>query len=89
MITGFKFIMTITWCLSVVVGNNGINDDKKCRESTGDFDHHADVAVQCGTNRPIEHIPGFTRSHGMPPLGKCLRRIAPVADMVNRYVENT
>jgi hypothetical protein len=25
----------------------------------------------------------------MPPLGKCLRCIAPVAAMVNKYVENT
>ncbi len=40
-------------------------------------------------HRPIEHIPGFTRSHWMPPLGKCLRCIAPVAAMVNKYVENT
>jgi hypothetical protein len=25
----------------------------------------------------------------MPPLSKCLRRIAPAAAMVNEYVENT
>jgi hypothetical protein len=37
----------------------------------------------------MEHIPGFTRSHWMPPLGKCLRRIAPSAATVNEYVENT
>ncbi len=89
MITRFKFIMTITWSLSMVVGNNGIDDDKKCRESAGDFDHHADAAVRCGGRRPMEHIPAFTRSHWMPPLGKCLRRIAPVATMVNEYVQNT
>jgi hypothetical protein len=71
------------------VGNNGINDDGKCRVSAGDFDHHADAAVRCGVHRPMEHIPGFTRSHWMPPLGECLRRIAPAAAMVNEYIENT
>jgi hypothetical protein len=81
--------MTITWALSTVVGNNGIDDDKKCREKAGDFDHHTDAAVQCGAHRPVEHIPGFTRSHWMPPLGKCLHRIAPAAAMVDNYIENT
>jgi hypothetical protein len=81
--------MTITWSLSTVVGNNGIDNDKKCRESAGDFDHHADAAVQCGAHRPMEHILGFTRSQWMPPLGKCLHRIAPAAAMAVKYVENT
>jgi hypothetical protein len=30
----------------------------------------------------MEHIPGFTRSHWMPPLGKCLHSIAPEAAKV-------
>jgi hypothetical protein len=81
--------MTITWSLSTVVGNKGIYDDKKCRESAGDFDHHADAAVGCGAHRPIEHIPGFTKSHWMLPLDKCLCRIIPAAAMVDEYVENT
>jgi hypothetical protein len=80
--------MTITWALSTVVGDNGIND-KKCRESAGDFDHHADAAVRCGAHRPLEHILGFTRSHWMLPSGKCLCRIAPAAAMVDKYIENT
>ncbi len=67
----------------MVVGDNGIDDDEKCRESAGDFDNHADVAVRCGVHCPMEHIPGFTRSHWMPPLGKCLRHIAPAATMVD------
>jgi len=37
----------------------------------------------------MEHIQGFTRSHWMPPLGKCLRRIALVAVMVDEFVETT
>jgi hypothetical protein len=72
----------------MVVGDNGIKNDKKCRESPGDFDHHADAAVQWGAHCPMEHIPGFSRSHWMPPLVKCLCRIAPVA-AVNEYIENT
>jgi hypothetical protein len=71
------------------VGDIRINKDKKCRESAGDFDHHADVAVRCGAHRPMEQIPGFTRSHWMPPSGKCLCRIASAAAMVDEYFENT
>ncbi len=89
MITWFYFIMTITLALSMVVGDNRIDNDEKCRESAGDFDHHADAAVGCGAHRPMVHIPGFTRSHWMPPLGKCLRRIAPAATMVKEYIEKT
>jgi hypothetical protein len=38
----------------------------------------------------MEHIQGFTRSHWMPPLGKCLHHnIAPAATaMVHGFVEN-
>ena len=51
-----------------------------------DFDCHTDAAVQCGVHRLMEHIPGFTRSHCMPPLGDCLRCIAPMANMVDKFV---
>jgi hypothetical protein len=37
----------------------------------------------------MEHIQGFTRSHWMPPSGECLRRIAPVAAMVDDFEKNT
>jgi hypothetical protein len=37
----------------------------------------------------IEHAQGFTGSHWMPPSGKCLCPIAPVAAMVNKFVETT
>jgi hypothetical protein len=37
----------------------------------------------------MEHIPGFIRSHWMPPSGKCLRRIAPAAAMVKELESNT
>jgi hypothetical protein len=81
--------MTITWFLSMVVSDNGIDNAKKCRESAGDFDHHADAAVQCGVHRPMEHIPGIPRSHWMLSLGKRLHPIAPAAAMFDKYVENT
>jgi hypothetical protein len=51
----------------------------------GDFDGHADVAVQCGMHRPMEYIPGFTRSHWMMPSGECLHRIAPAAPKGHRF----
>jgi hypothetical protein len=62
---------------------------KKCRESAGDFNHHADAAVRSRAHRPMKHIPGFTRSHWMLPLGECLHRIAPAGTMVNEYIEST
>jgi hypothetical protein len=37
----------------------------------------------------MDHIRGFTRSHWMQPSGKCLRRIAPAAAMVDKFVETT
>jgi hypothetical protein len=68
-------------------GQQQIGDNKKCRQIAGDFDCHTDVAVQRGSHRPLEHVHGFTQSHWMPPLGECLRPIAPAAGMVNKFVE--
>jgi len=71
-------------------GQQQIDDNEKCRWIAGNFDCHADgAAVRYRAHHPIEHIPGFSRSHWMPPSGKCLRRIAPVAAMVNKFVEPT
>jgi hypothetical protein len=67
------------------VANNEINDNKKCWQIAGNFHGHADAAVQYGTHRPMEHIPGFPRSHWMPPLGKCLHCIAPAAAKVINF----
>jgi hypothetical protein len=33
----------------------------------------------------MEHIPGFTRRHWMPPSGECLRRIAAATAMVDDF----
>jgi hypothetical protein len=51
----------------------------------GNLDGHADTAVQFGAHCPIQRIRGFMGSHYMPPLGKCLRRIALAATMVNDF----
>jgi hypothetical protein len=67
------------------VANNEIDNNKKCRQIAGDFDGQAVVAVQCGMHRPMEHMPGFTRSHWMPPSGKCLYRIALAATKVINF----
>ena len=66
-----------------------IDDNEKCRQISGNFDCYADAAVQCGAHRPLEHVEGFIWSHWMPPLGKCLRRIAPVAAAVEEFAETT
>jgi hypothetical protein len=67
------------------VANNKINDDKKCMQISGDFDCHANAVVQCGAYCPMEHIQGFSISHWMPPLGKCLCRINLAAAMVDNF----
>jgi hypothetical protein len=65
---------------------------QKNREIAGCFDGHADVAVRCGAHCPMEHIPGFIRSHRMPSLGKCLccnALAAAMADDVDCKHKNT
>jgi hypothetical protein len=47
----------------MVVANNEINDDKKCRQIAGDFDCHADAAVQRGAHRPMKRSRGIMHSH--------------------------
>ena len=71
------------------VANNQIDNSNTYTSNAGDFDPHADAVVQCGVDRPMAHILGFTRSHWMMPLGECLRHIAPWAAMVNKFFENT
>ena len=66
--------MTITWTLAYIMCNQQIDNNEKCRQIAGDFDCHADAAVQCGAHRPMEHILGFTQSHWMLPLGECSHR---------------
>ncbi len=68
------------------MANNEIDDYKKFRQIAGKFDGHADAAVQCKMYFPMEHIPGFTRSHWMLPLGKCLHQIAPAAAKVIDFI---
>ncbi len=47
----------------MVMGDNGINDYKKCRQMDNDFDCHAAGAIRCDAHRPIECIRGFMQSH--------------------------
>ena len=70
-------------------GQHRIDGNKKIRQIDGNFDCHGNAAVQRGAHHPMEHIQGFTRSHWMPPLGECLRRIALAAAMVDGFVETT
>jgi hypothetical protein len=59
------------------------------QEITGNFDHYGDASVQSGVHLLMKHIKGFTRSHWMPPLSKCLHCIALAADIVAILVKNT
>jgi hypothetical protein len=67
------------------VTNNEIDDNKKCRQTAGDFDGHGDAAVKCGMHCPMEHILSLTRSYWMLPRGECLHRIAPAAAKVINF----
>ena len=66
-------------------GQQGIDNNEKCRQIAGNFDCHADGAVRRGAQHPIDHIQGFTQSHWMLPLVKCLCRIIRAAAMVNEF----
>ena len=44
----------------MLVGNNELAISK----NAGDFDCHVDAVVQRRVDHPMEHIQGFTRSHG-------------------------
>jgi hypothetical protein len=59
--------------------------DIKCRQIDDDFDNHADAALWCGAHHPMKHNHDFTLSQWMPPLGECLRCIAPAAAMVDDF----
>ena len=65
------------------------NDNEKYRQIAGNFGCHAAAAVHRGVHPPMKHIPGFTQNHWVPPLVKCMRRIASAAAMVEEFVENT
>jgi hypothetical protein len=47
----------------MVAANNKIEGDKKYTSNTGNFDGHADTAVQCGAHHLMERIRGFMQSH--------------------------
>ncbi len=72
----------------MVLANNKIDGDKKYTSNAGNFDGHADTAVQCGVHRPMERIRGFMRSHHMPPSGKWPHHITLTAAMVDDFKWN-
>jgi hypothetical protein len=41
------------------VANNKIDGGKKYKSNAGNFDGHADTAVQCGAHHPMERKHGF------------------------------
>jgi hypothetical protein len=47
----------------MVMGNNRINDYKKCRQVDDDFDRHATGAIWRIAHCPMECIHGFMQSH--------------------------
>jgi hypothetical protein len=47
----------------MVMGDNGIDNYKKCRQIDNDFDGHAAGAIRCNAHPPMEHIRGFMQSH--------------------------
>jgi hypothetical protein len=47
----------------MVMGINGIEDYKNCRQIEDDFDHHTARSIWCDAHRPMERIRGFMQSH--------------------------
>ena len=48
----------------MVVANNKIDINKKCRQIDDDFDGHGDAAVRRGAHRPMEHIQASLEATG-------------------------
>ena len=73
------------------VGDNLNDNDTKCTSFTGYFDGHGDAVVRRDVHRLMDYncIQGYTRSHWMPPAGKCLHRIAPTDAMGHRNQAKT
>ncbi len=47
----------------MVMGKNGIDNYKKCKQIDDNFNHHAAKAIRRNAHRPIECIHGFMQSH--------------------------
>jgi hypothetical protein len=47
----------------MVMGNNGISDDEKCRQIDNNIDRHSARVIQCDAHRLMERIRGFMQSH--------------------------
>jgi hypothetical protein len=47
----------------MVMGDNGIDKYKKCRQIDNDFDPHAAKAIQHDVHSPMELIRSFMQSH--------------------------
>jgi hypothetical protein len=47
----------------MAVAKKEINGNKKYTSDAGNFDGHADTAVQCEVHHPMERISGFMGSH--------------------------
>jgi hypothetical protein len=47
----------------MVMGDNRIEDYKKCRQINDDFDCHAAKAIRRNAHCPMERIRGFMQSH--------------------------
>ena len=85
LVTRIYFVLIITWSFAHSCGQQRNRRDKKCRQIDNNFDGHSNAAVLRGAHRPMERIQGFTISHWMPPSGKCLRRIALMAAMIDEF----
>jgi hypothetical protein len=59
--------MTVTWLLATVMGNNKINNAKRCRNIAGNFDHHGDALVQSRAHCPVKHIKASLEAIGQVP----------------------
>ncbi len=49
--------------ISMVMGDNGINDYQICRQTDDNFVPHATRAIRRDAHRPMERIRGFIGSH--------------------------
>jgi hypothetical protein len=60
---GFSLNELLLCYLAMVMGDNRIEDYKKCRQIGKFFDRHSAGAIRRDVHRPMERICGFMQRH--------------------------
>jgi hypothetical protein len=69
----------------MIMGNNRINDYKKCRQIDDNFDCHAARAIRCDAHHPMECIRGFMEATRCSHWASAYAILTLAAAMVDNF----